>query len=1105
MKRIVIAGAVLVALAAAVVLVLPLMVSSDWIRDRIVAEIERSTGLVVRIDGDVSMTVVPAPALAVASLSIGWPDQPPFAEIDQVRFGLATGPLLDGTVAITGLDLKGPSIAIARTADGRFALLGAKPLPADGNASPAPDGPPPSSTSVPDGSIDRIRVSGGTVTITGADGAVERIDDLSLETGLVQLAAPLQATGNATVRGTVLTANVRADTPARLIDGEPAAVEIALAGDALDLALAGTYGSGLFDGTLRLQTGDTAALARLAGADADLPVRSLTLEGRLAAGAGRLEATSLAFTADGVSGSGEAALSLAGDRPRLDVRLQVPGLDLDRFAASGEGDGADRPDAAPAPGSGLDLSPFQSFDGGLELTVGELSGSALGSVAPLRDSRMVAVADAGVVTVVLGPLAVLDGSAEIRATARPDPAGLRLDGRVQATGFDAEALNAVSPAPLPFDGLLSADVRFAAAGADRGALVGSLGAAGSVALSGGTLRGLGLADAFGDPAADRLTDVALTAAFESLTAPVDLKGRATFRGVPFTVDLTLDANAARAGGPFAVTAAAASDRLGLRFDGTVDPAGRTAAGGIGIDAPSLGAALAVMNRAADGLPDGPVSVFGRLDVGPQALRFADAEFLFADTRLKGDVAVDMAGKPRITARLAGDTVDIGAIVGGASRSGAPRDRSAGDGGGERGWSEAPLDFSGLHGFDADVAFNAAALRVGGVVTGPAAVSLTNAAGRLTADLPSIGLYGGTGAARVVLDAGQGVPAVALDLSTRDVAALPFLADAAGFTRIDGRADLTLSVQGSGGSERALVEALGGTASVAFRDGAVRGVDAAGLLRAAAVAVVSGLTGSADAATPFHSLTGTFRIENGIALNEDLVLDGPVVQATGAGRVDLPRRLIGYRFIPRLTVANGAEPLSFEVPVILEGPWAAPRLYPDISGILENPEAAYDKLRALGGAFSRLGKVDERTLETVVDQLAPGLGAVVAPGGQGGGQGGGLEDGLGQVLDQLLGGDRTRAPDPAPPPPAAAEAAPPAEAPPPEPPPAEQPRADTPPVDAPVEPPPADAPSPDAPPADAPPAPAPEPTPDQPPGEPVPAEPDPLQQLLDLGVRQLLQP
>jgi len=43
----------------------------------------------------------------------------------------------------------------------------------------------------------------------------------------------------------------------------------------------------------------------------------------------------------------------------------------------------------------------------------------------------------------------------------------------------------------------------------------------------------------------------------------------------------------------------------------------------------------------------------------------------------------------------------------------------------------------------------------------------------------------------------------------------------------------------------------------------------------------------------------------------------------------------------------ANPVGLGIPVVIDGPWAQPRIYPDAAGILDNPAAAYAKLRELG--------------------------------------------------------------------------------------------------------------------------------------------------------------
>ena len=82
--------------------------------------------------------------------------------------------------------------------------------------------------------------------------------------------------------------------------------------------------------------------------------------------------------------------------------------------------------------------------------------------------------------------------------------------------------------------------------------------------------------------------------------------------------------------------------------------------------------------------------------------------------------------------------------------------------------------------------------------------------------------------------------------------------------------------------------------------------------------------------------------------------------TGVGTIDLGTKQIGFRVEPKLVMTTegqgrAADPVGFGIPVMIEGPWTEPRIYPEMQGILDNPDAAYAKLREMGkGLFGPNG-------------------------------------------------------------------------------------------------------------------------------------------------------
>ena len=100
------------------------------------------------------------------------------------------------------------------------------------------------------------------------------------------------------------------------------------------------------------------------------------------------------------------------------------------------------------------------------------------------------------------------------------------------------------------------------------------------------------------------------------------------------------------------------------------------------------------------------------------------------------------------------------------------------------------------------------------------------------------------------------------------------------------------------------------------------------------------------------LSASFRIDKGQAVTTDLNLIGPLVRVTGAGTIALDTKMMGFRVEPKLVMTTEGqgranEPVGFGIPVMIQGPWSQPKIYPDMAGMLDNPDAAYAKLREMG--------------------------------------------------------------------------------------------------------------------------------------------------------------
>lgn len=344
-----------------------------------------------------------------------------------------------------------------------------------------------------------------------------------------------------------------------------------------------------------------------------------------------------------------------------------------------------------------------------------------------------------------------------------------------------------------------------------------------------------------------------------------------------------------------------------------------------------------------------------------------------DGAFNGWASVDIASKPLVKVDLDFQRLAMPLAKTPEGASGQP-------------WSNAPIDVSGLNYVDAQIRISANEAVIGDARLAPLALDAKLAGGVLKASTANLGAYGGQVAGEMILDATTGAPSFAMHSDLVGVRALPLLQGLAEFDRIDGKLQAKLALRSAGTSQRALMANMQGTAFVNFQDGAIRGINIAQMIRSLTSGTLSGWqdnqSPSQEQSTDLSQLSASFRIDKGQAVTTDLNLIGPLVRVTGAGTIALDTKMMGFRVEPKLVMTTegqgrAAEPVGFGIPVMIQGTWSQPRIYPDMAGMLDNPDAAYARLREMGkGLFGP----DGAGLGNILGSL--GLGGTAAPGGGG---------------------------------------------------------------------------------------------------------------------------
>ena len=231
---------------------------------------------------------------------------------------------------------------------------------------------------------------------------------------------------------------------------------------------------------------------------------------------------------------------------------------------------------------------------------------------------------------------------------------------------------------------------------------------------------------------------------------------------------------------------------------------------------------------------------------------------------------------------------------------------------------------------------------------------------LKARFSNLGAYGGQANGDLIVDVSAADPNYTLRTDLAGVQALPLLRSTADFDKLDGKLQAKLALRSTGLSQRAIMSNLSGTVFAVFQDGAIKGLNVAQMIRSLTASTLSGWQEGKEQATDLTQLSASFRVERGQATTTDLNLVGPLVRVTGAGTIDLGQQALAFRVEPKLVMTTEgqgrtSDPVGLGIPVMIDGPWAQPRIYPDMDGILENPDAAYAKLKEMGqGLFGANG-------------------------------------------------------------------------------------------------------------------------------------------------------
>ncbi|MBW2433851.1 MAG: AsmA family protein [Deltaproteobacteria bacterium] len=198
----------------------------------------------------------------------------------------------------------------------------------------------------------------------------------------------------------------------------------------------------------------------------------------------------------------------------------------------------------------------------------------------------------------------------------------------------------------------------------------------------------------------------------------------------------------------------------------------------------------------------------------------------------------------------------------------------------------------------------------------------------------------------------------MSLNVAGVQAGPLLRDVLEKDILEGITNAQLNLSMAGDNADTIKQTLNGDGQLQFNDGAIVGIDLAGMIRNVQAAFGLAAKPSERPKTDFAELAAPFTITNGIFNTPQTSLKSPLIRVVAAGNANLVAETLDFRVEPKVVgtikgQGDTADRTGLMVPVIVSGTFAKPQFRPDLAGVAkkqlegvlegtEKPEELLDK-------------------------------------------------------------------------------------------------------------------------------------------------------------------
>ncbi|PLW77853.1 AsmA family protein [Cohaesibacter celericrescens] len=960
----------------------PFFVSTDFLKTQVEQFVKDQSDMTLDINGDVSLSLLTGLKLSAETVSLRDQQDKPLFAIDQLDFSLALSPLLSGKADITGITLNRPVLTLTSGSNSSTTETGAV---ADTTTA---DTPSDAAQSVDLSALKIRRLTINDAELISQD---EGGHDLTLLSGLDFTIAIPDFNGPADISGTLPYKDQDHDFTGTLanagnaINGQPTLLDLDISSDLIKAKLQGELAlksSQIFVANYAANAGNVTQLfAWLGITPSPLSVGKLGLTGSVVVSGNAIDLPGLSLSLDDQTLQAAARIFTGPtmERPLVRLALDTSTLNLDKILPFDQVSQS-QPSAPEASETAqnanqqqVDLAPLSSFDLTMDIRAGRLTyrGEAI------RQLKFLAHLLDGKLQANLKSANVAKGN--LQASLSGNISQLIWNGSFNARQLDINEIARLAGQNSPLTGTLTTDINFAAQGLQADQIVKNGNLAGVIALKNGQFTHSALQVAIPNQESASLRNITSTITISGLEAPADIKGGFSWNDETIRYASTVGLSEAFKGAPIPASLSLDARPVSIGLSGRIDPANASLSDSqLSLKTTSSKALLAWLGQeVSSGTPNVPMSLSTRLAFAPQKTSLNGLSLQMGQSRGSGDITYSTASsaKPTLNGKLAFETLDVTPFMGDGAAQGrtASKASTANAKTSTNGWDTTPIDFSGLNTLNADLAFSANSLVARDIATGPVSLQTKLQNGQLTTSLDQLSLYDGQGTGGFTVNAQSSPAKIGANFALSGMQMAQFLSDSIDLKSLSGTGGVSINLTTTGNNQAQLIGALDGTGKLEVKNGQIKGINIPQMLRTLKGNILEGWASTGSQSTDFSALTASFAFDKGIVSNSDLLMLSPLLRLTGAGNIDLPNKRIDYKTTPKLiSKLKGQGGLvdadGIPIPIIIKGKLDKPRIYPDIPGILENPQAILQGLGELGGTGKAASESIQKVKKTVTKEL-----------------------------------------------------------------------------------------------------------------------------------------